>query len=226
MSTTQPYQINGIRRVIIKKMSLSNATKPTVPLSLSADATALIQAREQWRPQGVGLTSLLVHITAKLLRSHPLLNARMIDDRIEWMEDVNIGVATDCERGLMVPVIHQADTKSLIEIQEELTEKVARTRAGKARAEDMADGSFTISNLGMYGIEQFAPIINPPECAILGVGAIVKQPVAAPDDSVVIRPRLYLTLCFDHRILDGAPAARFLQQLRQAIESPLAAENP
>jgi pyruvate dehydrogenase E2 component (dihydrolipoamide acetyltransferase) len=132
---------------------------------------------------------------------------------------VNVGVAVDAERGLIVPVLHQADCKDVGALQREYTELTERALEDKSSLQDLEGGTFTITNLGGLEIEQFLPIINVPECAILGVGAIVKKPVVI-DDMIAIRPMMHLTLAFDHRLVDGAPAARFLQRLKQLVEDP------
>jgi pyruvate dehydrogenase E2 component (dihydrolipoamide acetyltransferase) len=131
-----------------------------------------------------------------------------------------VGIATDTERGLLVPVIRNASDKGVLEINREFTEMVERARNGKSTVDDLSEGTFTITNLGMYEIEEFLPIVNLPECAIMGIGTILKKPVAV-NDKVEIRPRMIVTLAFDHRLVDGAPAARFLQRIKHLIEEPL-----
>ena len=143
-----------------------------------------------------------------------------MDDQIHEMADINVGVATDTERGLLVPVIRNADQKGIVQIHQELGELVERARIGRSTVEDLSDGTFTISNLGMFEIEGFLPIVNLPECAILGVGTIITKPVVV-DDQIEVRPRVALTLSFDHRLVDGAPAARFLQRIKHLISDPL-----
>lgn len=214
--------IAGIRKVIAERMTESVLTKPSVALTLHADASGLMAWREQTKKTQYPLKydEMLVAIIAKALREFPILNSKIADDEIHLLDEINVGVAVDTENGLIVPVIHNADKKGLVEIRDELGLKVQAVKAGKTNLEDITGGTFTVTNLGMFGIEQFDAIINPPECAILAVGAIVKEPVVE-DDEIVIGKRMQLTLVFDHRIVDGAPAARFLQRIKELVENPI-----
>jgi pyruvate dehydrogenase E2 component (dihydrolipoamide acetyltransferase) len=132
---------------------------------------------------------------------------------------VNIGLATDTERGLLVPVIRNADRLTVIEIERELNEKIERARAGQSLPDELSGGTFTITNLGAYGVDGFTPVINPPEIAILAIGRIEEKPVAV-QGKIGLRQQMTLSLKFDHRLVDGAPAARFLQTIRDLIEKP------
>jgi pyruvate dehydrogenase E2 component (dihydrolipoamide acetyltransferase) len=222
--TGRYIELSGTRAVIAKRMSESNTTKPSAALTLRADADELVMWRNRLKEQGhaVSYNDILVLICAKALKEHPMMNSRFVDDRIEMVDDINIGVAVDTEKGLMVPVIHSADKKGLLDISRGSKEKALRAQAGKAAADDITGGTFTITNLGMYEIEQFTPVINPPECAILAAGAITKEPVVSKDTGrFVAKERIQLTLVFDHRIVDGAPAAKFLQRIKHLIEWPL-----
>ena len=134
--------------------------------------------------------------------------------------DVNIGVAVDTPKGLLVPVLKQADRKTLAELAQELSVKVEDAQAGRLAAEDMTGGTFTLTNLGMFGVEEFGPIINAPECCILGVGALKKEFVPDENDQPKLITTFKMTLVFDHRIVDGAPAARFLKTLKEFVEMP------
>jgi pyruvate dehydrogenase E2 component (dihydrolipoamide acetyltransferase) len=149
------------------------------------------------------------------------MNTQLDGDAICTFDEINVGVAVDSERGLLVPVLRQADQKSIVSLQEEFDEMALRALQGKSKLEDLQGGTFTITNLGSLEIESFLPVVNYPECAILGVGAIVKKPVVV-NDRVAIRPRIVLTLAFDHRLVDGAPAGRFLQRIKHLVESPSA----
>jgi pyruvate dehydrogenase E2 component (dihydrolipoamide acetyltransferase) len=215
----------GVRAIIAERMSASAHTTAAVTLFTEVDATALVQLRESFKqsplPGGVvpGYNEILVLIVARALQEHPNMNARLVENRIEQLEVINIGVAVDTERGLLVPVIRDAASKRLGDIVTEFRELVERARAGRSLPDDLSGGTFTITNLGMYDVDGFTPIINLPECAILGVGRIVEKP-AAVNGQVVIRPMMVLSLTFDHRINDGAPAARFLQRVKQLIERP------
>jgi pyruvate dehydrogenase E2 component (dihydrolipoamide acetyltransferase) len=149
------------------------------------------------------------------------MNARLSEDgeTIERLSAVNLGMAVDTERGLLVPVIRNADRKGLRAFGTEFRALVERARAGKATPEDLTGGTFTVTNLGMYEIDAFTPIINLPEAAILGVGRIQPKPVVQ-DGEIVVRQMWTLSLVFDHRLVDGAPAARFLQRIKQLVENP------
>jgi pyruvate dehydrogenase E2 component (dihydrolipoamide acetyltransferase) len=214
--------LRGVRRTIARHMRESARTVARVALSLEADATELIAWRRRVAVDGleVGYNELLVKIVAHALREHPNVNLQLVDDEIRWMEAINVGVATETERGVLVPVIRDADGKSVSEIHRAFSALVERARNGESTLEDLSGGTFTVTNLGMYEVEEFVPIINVPECAILGVGAITEKPVA-DEGEVAIRPRMTLTLCVDHRLVDGAPAARFLQRIKYLIEQPL-----
>jgi len=212
----------GIRRVIAVKMTESVTTKPSVSLTLTADAGALLGWREQSKKLGaeVKLNEMLIKIAAHALREHPMLMARIEGAELVIPAEINIGAAVDTERGLIVPVIKNADRKGAGQIGAELRAFAESGRAGMLTPDDMSGGVFTITNLGMFEIEQFDAIINPPECAILAVGAIVRAPAVCGDE-IVISSRMQLTLSFDHRVVDGAPAARFLQRVKHLVEAPL-----
>ena len=216
--------LTGIRKIVADRMSESNLTKPSVSLTLHADAGQIIEWRNRLQKNGkmVSYNDLLVAIVAKALKEHPIINSKMTDKGIQLLKDINIGVAVDSDKGLVVPVIRNADGKDVLEINEEFKNKIERAKSGKSSMEDLTDGTFTITNLGMFEIEHFTPIINPPECCILGVGAIIRVPVVVENsDKIEIRSRVQLTLVFDHRIVDGAQAARFLQRIKHIVEWPM-----
>jgi len=167
----------------------------------------------------VGYNDLLALIVARCLREFPYMNVRLEAGGIRQLDEVNIGLAVDQERGLIVPVIRGADRMGLKDLAVQFRELVARAREGKALPDDLTGGTFTITNLGMYGVDQFTPIINLPECAILGVGRI-RPEAAVVNGQVAVRQRMWLSLTFDHRLVDGAPAARFLQGIMRYIEQP------
>jgi pyruvate dehydrogenase E2 component (dihydrolipoamide acetyltransferase) len=220
--------LKGVRRVIAERMAASARTTARVTLVTEADAKAFVEARERLKADVVeewgfapGYNDMLGIIVARALRELPYMNARLSDDgeAIEWLSAVNLGMAVDTERGLLVPVIRDADQKGLQAFGTEFRALVERARAGKATPEDLTSGTFTITNLGMYDIDAFTPIINLPEAAILGVGRIQPKPVVR-DGEIVVRQMWTLSLVFDHRLVDGAPAARFLQRIKQFIENP------
>jgi pyruvate dehydrogenase E2 component (dihydrolipoamide acetyltransferase) len=211
-----------MRRLIAEHMNRSARSVARVGLTLEADVSALIDWREGLAAEGtkVSYNVLLAKLVALALREFPYMNAQLVDDQaILEIENINIGIAVDVERGLLVPVLREVDRKEVTVIQEEYAALTERASSGKSMLADLEGGTFTITNLGNLEIEQFMPVINVPECAILGVGAIVKKPVVV-NDQIEIRPMMSLTLAFDHRLVDGAPAAKFMQRVKHLIESP------
>jgi len=218
--------MTGVRGVIAARMAESARTAAAVTLTTEADATDLAELRDRLsdrRGEGeqtrVPFDAILVKIASIALRQHPRLNALLAGDEIQVMRDVDIAVAVDTERGLLTPVVRKADTKGIFQVAGELAELAGRARLGKSQPEDLEGGTFTITNLGMHEIDAFTPIINPPQCAVLGVGRICTRP-AVRGDGLCIRKTVWLSLTFDHRMVDGAPAARFLQCVRQYVEQP------
>jgi pyruvate dehydrogenase E2 component (dihydrolipoamide acetyltransferase) len=217
--------VSSARVTIAARMLESWHTTVPVTLTTSADATNLVNLRAQFKAASrqahdiPSYTDFLVKLAALVLREHPMLNARWRDNHIEINEHVHIGIAVDTVAGLRVPVIRDASTLSLGQITACSRDVVRRAQEGRLSAGEMQGGTFTISNLGAFGIETFTPVINPPECAILGVGRIQRQPVARRD-KITARLKISLSLTFDHRIVDGAPAARFLQSLVQLVVNP------
>jgi pyruvate dehydrogenase E2 component (dihydrolipoamide acetyltransferase) len=222
VETIQP--LSGLRAVVAERLSASWRERPHVTLTTEADATNLVSARQQLAEelgQKVAYDALLVALVARALREQPGINARLTERGIEEIAEINIGVAIDTQRGLLVPVVHDVAGKDLLQIQQGLAELAERALAGRSLPDDLTGGTFTITNLGMFEVDAFTPIINPPESAILGVGRIIAKPVAV-DRQVVVRDRMTLSLSFDHRLIDGAPAARFLQRVKQLVERPFA----
>ncbi len=219
-------ELTPIRRLTGERMLASTQTMPQFALTVSADVTAILALREalleRIQAQGVhlSLTAVLVRAVAGALRRHPRANASFVDGRVACHRQVNVGVALGTESGLVVPVIHDADVKTLVQIAVALESFRNKAVAMRFESADLAGGTFTISNLGMYGVDRFTAIVNPPECAILAVGRIVKTPVGLPDDTVGLRPLVSLTLTVDHRVLDGLQAARFLAEVRDRLEQP------
>jgi pyruvate dehydrogenase E2 component (dihydrolipoamide acetyltransferase) len=203
-------------------------TTARVTLVSEVDATELVALRE--RLKGLyseawgftpGYNDLLALIVANALRQFPFMNARLSaeEDAIERLAAINLGLAVDTERGLMVTVVRDVDTKGLRQFGQEFRELVDRARAGKSGPDDLSGGTFTITNLGMYRVDAFTPIIYLPQAAILGVGRITPKPVVK-EDKMVVRKMMTLSLVFDHRLTDGAPAARFLDYICELIEDP------
>lgn len=216
----------GVRAVIANRMATSAHTTAPVTLQSVVDATELVALRTRLKDAfaqelgfAIGYNDLLAYIVARCLTEFPYMNARLDPEGIRQLPQVNLGLAVDSERGLLVPVIHGAHRMGVKELAVRFRDLVARAREGKAQPDDLTGGTFTITNLGMFGVDAFTPIINLPECAILGVGRIRPEPVVV-DGQVAVRQRMWLSLTFDHRLVDGAPAARFLQAIVRYIESP------
>ncbi len=217
-------KLTATREAIARRMSQSFATAPHFYLSLEADMKALQETREALGKRGSKptFTDLIVFITAKALREFPKVNASWTEGGILVKEEINIGVAAEAESGLIVPVLKRADQRSLPQISEALASLVQKARTKKLGVEDLTGGTFTITNMGMLGIERFDAIINPPESAILSTGKIVEK-VVVIDGGIHIRPRMDMTLSVDHRVLDGADGARFLVRIKEMIENPQSA---
>ncbi len=208
--------LTGIRKTAAERVSLSAKTAPHSTITMEVDVTKIARLREKVQ---VSYTDALVKAVAKALTEHPLINSTLEEDKIKIFEDINVGVAVATEGGLVVPVINNADKKSLKEISSALRELVDKAREGKLAREELSGGTFTITNLGMFGVDTFTPIINPPETAILGVGRVGEKPVVV-NKEIVVKPTMQLSLSFDHRVVDGAPAAQFLQKVKQSLEDP------
>jgi len=212
--------LTGLRSVIAQRLSASWAERPQVTLTTEADATYLVALRQQIQAEWnlkISYNAVLVKWVAQALCEQPNLNVQLTPAGLVLLPEINIGVAVDTERGLMVPVLRQANTHSLFEIHDLLQGLAKRALEGRSLPDELSGGSFTITNLGMYEIDAFTPILNPPECAILGVGRIVSKPVGL-NGQIVLREMMTLSLSFDHRLVDGAPAARFLQRIKTLIE--------
>ena len=216
----------GPRRLIADRMAYSIATAPHFMLSLNVDMSEadrlrsrLLEKVQQQTGHKLSYTAILALAAVRVLTRHPFLNASLNGDEIIQWEDVHLGIATNLEDSLIVPVIHQAQEKNLEQITSALGDLVARARDRHLTPVEMSGSTFTISNLGMFGIEAFTAIINPPESAILAVGKIVKTPVEV-EGEICIKPMMNLTLSVDHRVVDGAKGARFLSDLKSVLENP------
>jgi pyruvate dehydrogenase E2 component (dihydrolipoamide acetyltransferase) len=212
----------GMRGAIARTMSAAWQV-PRVAQAIEVDASRLeaaVQAlQQQLGPQcKVTLTAFVLRAVALTLREHPRLNARLQEKEIELMPEVNIGLAVSLDEGLMVPVLRHVDTQSVADIAAESRRLAAGARAGTLSAGSYQYGTFTVTNLGMTGIDSFTPIINVPQVAILGVTRVAKR-VVVKDDCIVIAPMMGLHLIFDHRAVDGYPAARFLTDLKTRLET-------
>ena len=214
-------RMNGMRKAIARNMQNSHMTSPTVTFNLGCDVTELAKLRARLKAEDikVSYTDILVKLVAVALREFPLLNCSVDGDNIIYKNYVNMGVAVALDNGLVVPNVRDADKKGLREISAEVKELANLARTGGLPMDHLSGGTFTITNLGMYGIESFSPIINQPEVAILGVNTIVEKPVVI-DGEICVRPILNLSLTADHRVVDGSVAAQFLQRVKKLIECP------
>lgn len=229
MSTTGAGGVTGnlqphttIRQTIARRMVAGVTNVASVTLHVKADATNLVALRNFLKEDSVDCPSyndMIIKFCAVALQQHPMLNAQWRDEGIFIPDDINISLAVDTEVGLMVPVVRDVSSKSLDEIVTNSRQLIEASQNRKITAGQMEDGTFTVSNLGAFGIEYFTPIINLPQCAILGIGAIRQEPIMDGSE-VVNKDQLPFSLTFDHRIVDGAPAAKFLQTLCQLIAQP------
>jgi pyruvate dehydrogenase E2 component (dihydrolipoamide acetyltransferase) len=219
----------GTRRVTVERLAASARAVVPVTLTTEADATALVDLRSQAAAERAGsdgpvpaLTDLLMKIVAVGLGEHPALNASLTESGIVQHAQVHIGLAVDTPHGLLVPVVRDVGGRSVDRIARETARLIEAARAGRSRPEDLRDATFTITNLGMYEIDAFTPIVSLPQCAVLGMGRIVARPVVVDEatERVAVRRMLALSLTFDHRLVDGAPAARFLQAVKHFVERP------
>jgi pyruvate dehydrogenase E2 component (dihydrolipoamide acetyltransferase) len=222
--------ISTVRHITSQRMSASSTTTAPVTLTTEVDATELVALRKRLKADAdatgqptPSYNDLLAKLVAEALKEHPTLNSRFDGDDIVQSEAVHVGIAVDTPRGLLVPVMRDVQSKSLRQIARDSAGAIERARTGALGSGEMSGGTFTITNLGMFEIDAFTPIINLPECAILGVGRIVPKPVVVDveAETVAIRHMLVLSLTFDHRLVDGGPAARFMQALKRAVEHPL-----
>ncbi len=215
----------NLRRTIAERMLASAQQTAAVTLTTQVDASHLAALRKQFRAAANGsdivpsFNDILVKLAAVALKQHPEVNSRWDDERILTSEEVHIGIAVDTNLGLIVPVLRSVGRLTLRQVAVRSRDLIERARTRKVAAAELQGGTFTVTNLGMFGIDAFTPLLNPPQAAILGVGRITREP-AVVDDQIVARDRVTLSLTFDHRIIDGAPAARFLDTLSRLITNP------
>ena len=216
----------GVRRVIADRMQQSLQQSAQVTLVAEADArrfhdlrTELAARHEATLGFRISYNDILVRICAQALREHTRANASIVGDEIHLHDVVHVGLAMEAGTDLVVANVKHADRKSLVEIANDIRSLVTRANSDGLGLDDITGGTFTITNLGTYGVDAFTPVLNPPESAILGVGAL-REKAVADDGQVVAQLSMTLSLTFDHRVLDGAPAARFLARIRELIEQP------
>ncbi|MBT2727445.1 2-oxo acid dehydrogenase subunit E2 [Bacillus sp. ISL-75] len=226
ISKNQTLQYIGLRKVIGERMVQSVTTVPHVTLTSEVEMTAGIELRTKLLDKilkvsghRLSYTEIFIKAAATALKTHKLVNSSLNGNTIEILSEVNIGVAVAVPNGLVVPVIRNADRKGLAALTEENKRIVKQARENKLAPENLAGGTFTISNLGMYAVDAFTPIINQPQSAILGIGRI-REKVVSENGSFAAKQFVTLSLSFDHRVIDGAPAAEFLTELKNLIENP------
>jgi len=221
----QVIQLEGMRRTIAERMQDSWRTIPHITFALEINMARVIAMRHDINTRhndvqpAISISAILIKACAAALRQHPLLNSYFKADQILVLPDVNIGLAVALEEGLIVPVVHGADQKSLLQIGSEVRDLSERAREGSLKPRDVMDGTFTISNLGMFVVDSFTAIINPPQVAILAVGRTVERFVADESGRPVLRPMMTVNLSVDHRVVDGAEAARFLSTFQGILET-------
>ena len=218
---SESIPIAGVRRVIFNNMHLSLSQSAQLTLQTEASAEALVALRNDFQEGGakISYNAILVKIAATALQRHPGINASVDGDMIRVWKQIHIGLAIEADDALVVPVVRSPDLKTIGQIEAECADLVEKARENRLLPDDLAHGTFTITNLGFADVDHFTPIIRPPESAILGVGRIVRKP-GVRGDQVVPEVRIGLSLTFDHRIIDGAPAGRFLKAIKEMIEKP------
>ena len=215
--------ITGMRKAIATRMLESVLSMAQVTLTTEADVTDAMKIREGLARQstegGLSPLVLIIKATGRALKEHPRMNAIQREGAVELVGEINIGIAVSLDEGLIVPTIRRTDEKSLAEIARESRDLSNKAREGKASYDEVTGGTFTITNLGAYDIDAFTPIINPPQVGILGVGRAVEKPVIHQGE-IARRSMMFLSLTFDHRVIDGAPAAEFLRTVKAHLEDP------
>ena len=223
---SEELKVSNVRKVIARRLTESKQTVPHFYLRRTIDAEALKAFRSQINGQladtgvKVSFNDLIVKACATALKLHPAVNTSWVDDKLLQHHRINVGVAVAVDAGLVVPVLHDTDKSTLSEISTNTRELAGKARDGKLKPQEMSGGTFSISNLGMFGVDSFSAVINPPEAAILAVGAMRQEPVVV-DGEVEVRNRISLELSVDHRAVDGAVGAAFLKDLAEILEEPM-----
>lgn len=213
--------LKGMRRIIAERMHLSLHDLAQANHRMEVDMSECVRMREQLKALGVkvGYNDMVIRCVAKALTEFPIMNSSMTDAAIIQKHYVNVGMAVATDTGLLVPVIRNADKLSLAQIGETARDLGKRTREGGLNPDELTGGTFTVTNLGMFGVDSFTAVINAPEAGILAVGQMKKRAVVLEDDSIAVRPMMWLSLTYDHRIVDGAPAAQFLKRVKTLLEN-------
>lgn len=218
---TRSEPLVGIRKIIAERMAKSKRVAPHVTYNMEVDMSRAKSVYASYKAQDrkVSYNDIVVLAAAQALRNFPLVNASLVGEEIVYHNYIHIGIAVALDNGLIVPVVKNADEKNLYALGQEVRDLARRARENKLTPDEISGGTFTVTNLGMYGIDSFTPVINQPESAILGVCRIVDKPIAE-NDTVVIKPMMNLSLSADHRLIDGALASQFLSQIKAFLEEP------
>ncbi len=223
----QRIPVSGMRKVIAERMLGSLQTSAQLTLTMKADVTDLLAIQNQVGERALKhydvkltVTDFIAQAVILSLKRHKEMNSAYIDDQIQVFDSIHLGIAVSLEKGLVVPVIHNAETASLIQLSKKAKDAARKARQGQLSTDELKGSTFTISNLGAYGIEHFTPILNPPETGILGIGSAYDTPIYKGEE-LQRRTILPLNLTFDHRVVDGAPAAEFLRTIKQYLEEPI-----
>ena len=221
VTVAKTIPLRGRRGTIARRMVSSLQTAAQLTSVLELDVKPLVELRSRLNEEGasprIGITSIVVKLVAAALRDHPMLNARVTETDVEVLSEINVAVAVDTPDGLIAPVVHRADCLSLEQINERITDLARRTRDGSLAPADVAGGTFTVSNGGIYPVDITTAILNPPQCGILWIGRVRDRPVVVADGTIAVRPTLQACLTFDHRAIDGGPAAAFLATLEALV---------
>jgi pyruvate dehydrogenase E2 component (dihydrolipoamide acetyltransferase) len=221
VAVARTIRLAGKRKTTAERLSYGFHTTVPVTITMEAQMEAILERRELQGRAGedVSITAYVVKAAAKALEDHPMINSSLEGEEIRLYRDINVAVAINTPDGLVAPVIPGTNKKSLTEISHSIHDLTERSEQNSLTAADLTGGTFTVSNLGGFGVDMFAPTINPPQCAILGFGRTTQKPVIV-EKQIRARSVATLSLVFDHRIVDGAPAARYLQRVRELLEDP------
>jgi len=212
----QMVPLTGTRKAMADRVTMSHQILAKTTTFAEVDMNELIELRKKIQ---IPVTTWVVKAAILALREFPLINSILVDNKIIIKKYINMGVAVSTDDGLVVPVIHNAEENTLGEIAKKIKQLAEKARIGRLSLADISDGTFTVTNSGVFGSLFFAPVINYPESAVIGMGKIMKTPVVR-DDQIVIRPMMYMSLSYDHRIIDGALAVTFLQKVKEGLEMP------
>jgi pyruvate dehydrogenase E2 component (dihydrolipoamide acetyltransferase) len=210
-------KLEGIRKTVAERLTFSARNAVPVTLTMETDATKLVELKN--KEDHISFTAFAVKAVAKALERNPVMNSTIEGEEITTYSDINVAVAINTDQGLVAPVIQNANKKTVKEVNAKIEELSEKAKDNQLTIEELTGGTFTVTNLGAYDVESFAPVINPPQCAILGLGRIAYRPIAT-GEQVSARPATVLTLVFDHRIVDGVPAAKFLRNVKSNLEDP------